>query len=872
MQRILSRLKTLLFRRRHERDLQEEFAAHLRMDAQERIESGVRPDEARQAAHRDFGSVLRAAEDTRSSWGWVTLEQFGAELRYALRNLWKRPGFAVVTVLTLGLGIGANTAIFSIVNAALLRPLPFPSPDRLVAILSVNPSVADGLARASAPADYKDWRDQSRTLEHLAAYTNGVVALRLGERPESIVAARVSANFFDALGVRPMLGRAFEASEDLTQSRTVILSHRLWQSRFHGDVDIVGRTIPTSTQLGGFVTVVGVMPPDFRFPSYAEIWIPIGCCGEIDRRAVRYWNTVGRIRSGESIESVQAEISGIATRLAEQYPKDNKNWSVRTIALDRLLVRDVRQALWILMGAVAFVIVIACGNVAGLTLVRSAERRREIAVRFALGANRWRIVRQLFVEGLLVSVLGAAAGLLLAMWSIEALFSLIPQTTFTPLVRFRDSVRLDGTVLLFAMLMSSITTLVLTIVPVGASLKAVVAKSVRRARSHTSTRGEHRLYKALVVGQFACAIVLLAGAGLLIQSFVRMLDVEYGYDPHGLVIMDLPQPVQNRQAYTVEVLDRIKAAPGVESVSLMSYASFGGLNFPFNIEGKPLPGGDITVRYSSVGSDYFRVLKARLIAGRAFDASDSADAPGVAIINEKLAREYFAGENPIDRNIILVYNNQRMVRRIVGVVHNIRQDSPNQPVLPEILVHWPQLPWLNSTLVIRAAGNSAQVQRLVQDAIWSADKNMPIVRATTVDEMLSSQVATPRLYMILVGLFAAVAVVLAVLGIYGLLDYIVNRRSNEMAIRMALGAAARSIVAMVIREGVRLSLIGIALGLIGTLLLTRLMSSLLFNVSPTDPATFSSVALLLLIVAIAACYIPARRAAKADPMSILRHD
>jgi len=532
----------------------------------------------------------------------------------------------------------------------------------------------------------------------------------------------------------------------------------------------------------------------------------------------------------------------------------------------------VRQALWILMGAVAFVIVIACANVAGLTLVQSATRRREVAVRFALGANRWRIVRQLFVEGLLVSVLGTAAGIFLARLSTEALFALIPQTTFTPLVRFRESVHLDATVLLFAVLMSSMTTLVLTIVPVGASLKAVVAKSVRMERSYTSTRGEHRLYKSLVVGQFACAIVLLAGAGLLIQSFVRMLDVDYGYEPQGLFIMNFPQPVQNRQLYTDQVLDRIKVAPGVEAVALMSYGSFGGLNFPFNIEGNPLPGGDVTVRYSSVSSDYFRALKARLIAGRVFDSHDSADAPGVALINEKLAKQYFAGEDPIDRNIILAYNNQRILRRIIGVVHDIRQDSPNQPVLPEILVHWPQLPWLGSSLIIRAAGDAGRVQRLAQDAIWSADKNMPVSRATTAEEMLSSQVATPRLYMILVGLFAAVAVVLAVLGIYGLLDYIVNRRSNEMAIRVALGAAARSIVGMVIREGLRLSAIGIALGLVGTVSLTRLMRSLLFDVSPTDPATFTSVALLLLIVAIAACYIPARRAAKADAMSVLRHE
>jgi putative ABC transport system permease protein len=870
MQRLFSRLKTLLYRRRHEHDLHDELDAHLKMDTQERIESGAAPDEARQAAHRDFGNVTRIAEDTRAAWGWVMLEQFRSDLRYALRNLWKHPGFALITVLTLAIGIGANTAIFSIVNAALLRPLPFPRPDRLITIFSVNPTIADGAPQPNAPADFKEWRDDTKTLERLAAYSGGGESLRFGARPENVAATRVTANFFNVLRVQPMLGRAFEPADDSAPSNKIILSHRLWQSRFGGDPSVVGRSILTS---GRPATIVGIMPSEFQFPSSAEIWVPIGCCGEIERRAVRYWNTVGRIRDGQSLESVQAEMAGIAQRQAEQYPKDNRNWSVRTMPLGQSLVRDVRQALWILMGAVAFVIVIACANVGGLTLVQSAARRREVAVRFALGANRSRIVRQLFAEGLIVSAIGVVAGLLFARWGTAALFVLMPQTSFTPLVRYRDSVQLDGTVLLFAVLISGITTIVLTLVPVASSLKAVVANSVRVTLSHTPTRGEHLLYKSLVVGQFACAIVLLAGAGLLIQSFVRMLDVDYGYDPDGLVLMSLPQPFQNRQAYMDEVLQKIKAAPGVESVAVMSYERFGGLNFPFNLEDNPLPAGDVTVRFSSVSSDYFRVLKARLIAGRVFEARDTVDAPGVALINQRLAKEYFPGQDPINRKLVLAYDNRRIVRQIIGVIGDIRQDAPNQPVRPEILVAWPQLPWLSANLVIRAAdGDAARVQRFAQEAIWSVNKNMPASRAMTSEEILSSQVSTPRLYMILLGLFAAVAVLLAVLGIYGLLDYIVSRRTNEMAIRVALGAASRNIVGIVIHEGLRLSLIGITLGLAGTLLLTRLMRSLLFEVSPTDPATFTIVALVLLLVALAACYIPARHAAKADPMSVLRHD
>jgi putative ABC transport system permease protein len=789
------------------------------------------------------------------------------EIRYALRTLRQQPIFTLIAVLTMTLGIGASTAIFSIVSAALLRRLPFPEPDRLVAVFSVNPSPGGGLWTVS-PADFRDWREHSRTIEQLAAYSGGGQSIWFGERPETIVGARVTANFFDTLGVLPLHGRGFEPADELTAPASVMLSHRLWQSRFAGDVGVIGRPIKTVT---GSVTIAGVMPPEFRFPDYAEIWMPMGCCGEMGRRSTRYWQTVGRLRNGQSVEAAQAEMQSIATRLAEQYPGDNQNWSVRAVPFDRALVRDVRQALWVLLGAVGFVMVIACANVAGLTLARSASRRREVAVRLALGASRWRLVRQLFVEGLLVALLGTAAGLVLAKWSMRAFFALLPQTSWTPLVRFRDGVHLDTTVLLFTTLISAFTAIVLTLVPMWDSLRPPLAESIRTSGNKTQTQREHRVYKVLVVGQFACAIILLAGAGLLIQSFIRMLDVGYGYDPRGLSIMSLPQPVQNRQVFVDQALERIKAAPGVESAAVMSYDRFGQLNFPFNTD-KPFPNGDVMVRYSSVTSDYFRVLKSRLIAGRWFEARDSADAPGVAIVNEKLAREYFPGETAIGRKILIAYNNQRVPREIVGVVNDVRQDAPGEPIKPEILVHWPQLPWLGATLVIRAKGDPASAQRFVQEAIWSVDKNLPASRAQTLEDILSSQVATPRLYMILLSVFSAVAVVLAVLGIYGLLSYFVSRRTNEMAIRIAVGARSRNIVRLVIGEGIRLSVAGIVLGLVGTVVVTRFMRSLIFDVNPTDPATFGGVALLLLTVALAACYIPARRAANTDPMVALRHD
>jgi predicted permease len=868
MQWFWNRLKTLLRRRRQEQELHDEIAAHLRMDIQERIEAGAEPNAARRAARGDFGNILRITEDTRSTWGWTTAEQWFQDFRYGLRHLIKSPSFTIISVLTLALGIGATTAIFSLVNAALLRPLPYPSAKQLVAVYSVNPSPHGGLWVVS-PADFRDWREQSTSYTNLAAYSGDQVSLWISERPETIPAARVTWSFFETLGVTPFLGKGFEIADEQHPTSNLVLSYRLWQSRFGSDPTVIGKQVRTGA---GSATIIGVMPANFRFPDTADAWVPMGCCGEMTRRATRYWRTVARLHDGISLAAAQSEMQSIAGRLAELYPKDNKNWSVQILPFDRALVRDVDLALWILMGAVGFVIVIACANVAGLTLVRSASRRRELAVRLAVGANRWRLMRQLLVEGLLISAFGAAAGLLVAKWSIGAFFYLLPGTALTSLNRFREAVRLDSQVLLFAALISVLTALIITLAPAFNSLKLALANSVRTGGNKTQTRGEHRLYKLLVVSQFACAIMLLAGTGLLIQSFIRMLNVERGYDPQGLMIMSFPQSTQNRQALVDQAVERIKSAPGVESAALMSSIRFGQLNFPFNREDKPFPNGDVLVRYSSVSADYFRVLRSRLLAGRVFDEHDSAQAAGVAIINEKLAREYFSGEDPIGRRIVLAYNNQRIPREVIGVVTDVRQDEPGEPVKPEILVHWKQLPWLSGTLVIRAAGDPGNVQRVVQEAIWSVDKNLPPSTARTLEQVLSDEVATPRLYMILFGLFSAVAVMLSMLGIYGLLAYVVSRRSNEMAIRVAVGARSRNILQLVIGEGIRLSVIGIVAGLIGAAILTRLMRSLLFEVSPTDPVTLLSVALLLLFVAWAACYIPARRAAKTDPIAVLRHE
>ena len=862
------RLRALVFRKRMDQELRGEMEFHLDMMVRRNVARGMSVEEARRHAALRFGpspAVLEGCRDERR----VNLAYgLGNDIRYALRQFRRAPAFVAICVLSLGCGIGANTAIFSIVNAVLLRPVAFPEPDRLVAVFSVNPAPGGGLWMVG-PADFRDWREQARAFEGLAAYSGSGLFLRFNDRTEQLTAARVTSGFFKTMGVQPMLGRGFEPADESSPATSVVLSYGVWQSRFGGDQAIVGRQIPTDS---GSTTVIGVMPPQFRFPSYAQVWTSMGCCREMMFRSTRYWQTVGRLRAGYSIEAAQAEMQSIARRLEERYPKDNRGWSVQVIAFDKAMVRDVREALWVLMGAVAFVIAIACANVAGLVLARSVSRRREVMTRLALGAHRWRIVRQLFVEGLLISLLGTVAGLLVARWGVGAFFALLPNTALTTLNGFREGVNLDGTVLLFAVAISILTAVVLTLTPVWDSFKAGLVDSIRATGPRTQTRREHRLYRALVMTQFACAIVLLAGAGLLVKSFVRMVNVEYGYDPRGLTIMGLPEPARNREAFVAEVLERIHAVPGVERAAVMSYDGFGQLNFPFNIEDKPFPNGDVMVRYSSVTPEYFTVLKSRLIAGRRFDARDSGSAPGVAIINEKLARLYFSDRDPIGRTIVLSYNNQRLARTIVGVAGDIRQDDPGQPIKPEILVPWAQLPWIGATLVIRAEGDALLTQKLVRQAIWSVDKSLPPGRARTVDEMLSSQVATPRLYMVLVGVFSAMAMALAAVGIYGLFASIVARRRNEMAIRVTMGARSANILWMVIGEGIRLSGAGIALGLLSALALARLMRSLLYEVSPTDPLTLGGGTLMLLTVALLSCYIPARRATRTDPMVALRHE
>jgi putative ABC transport system permease protein len=773
-------------------------------------------------------------------------------------------------VLTLALGIGANTAVFSVVNALLLRPLPYKEPTQLVAVEAFNPQAGREKSGVS-PADFWDWTDQSQTLD-VAAYLGTGVNVVGAEQIETIVGSRVSTNFFQTLGVDPFLGRAFLPEEGFTGSpSTILLSHRVWQRRFGGDPEIVGSTIRTSD---GPVTVIGVMPASFKYPSYAEVWTPLARdTGEMQVRSARYFQAVARLRSGHTIDAAAVEMKSIAKRLEETYPKDNQNWSVQLIPWREFLVRDSRLALLILMAAVLLMLLIACANVANLLLVSAAARRKEMAIRLALGAGRWQLARQLLTESALLGVIGGAAGLLLAVWGVDLIFGLLPKSNwvFQSIGSVREDARIDTAVLSFTLLITFLTSAVFGLIPSLHSSRFQPADRLKEGNRGTESLYDRRARSTLVVLEIAVAMVLLVGAGLLTRSFIRLHRVDPGYDSRGLMTMSLPLPRQNTALFATRALEKVSNIPGVASASLMSYFTFGGLNFPFNIEGNPLPSGDEPVSYSAISPGYFKTLKAELVSGRPFTELDTAKTPSVALINERLARQYFSGEDPIGKKVEISYLNQRVSREIVGVVGDIKQNGPGDPTRPEIFVPFEQQPWFSGTFVIRSQGpDPLSLKNAIQRAIWSLNKDLPASRAETIDGLLAEHIAAPRLYTYLLGVFAVIALLLAAVGIYGVMSYSVSRRSHEIGIRMALGAQSRDVLKLVIGEGMKLTLIGLALGLIGAFSVTRLMSNLLFGVTATDPATFVGIALLLGGVAWLACHLPARKATRVDPMITLK--
>jgi putative ABC transport system permease protein len=833
------------------------------------------------------------------------MESLFQDLRYCVRVLRTNVGFTIVAVVTLALGIGANTAIFSVVNAVLLRPLPFREPDRLTLLWQTDPRAASAQLPFSFP-NFTDVKQQSQSLEAVAAwtaYSDTRFNLVGSGEPEQLQAARVSQDFFPTLGVEPVLGRNFVEEEDRENGpRAVILGNELWQRRFGGDPHVLGNALNFD---GNSYTVIGIMPPGFAFPKFpkpAEVWValsrdPDPTMARKYARGANYLGVLARLKDGVSVPQVQSEIDTIASRLREQYPHENAQKGFVAIPLQQQASRDLRPALLVLLGAVGFVLLISCANVASLLLVRATARRREIAVRLALGSSRARIIRQLLTESLLLSVMGGAVGLLLALWGVDLLRS-VPYNAPSFLAPYRvapEEIGLSGAVLGFTLFITLMTGVAFGLVPALQASKPDVNEALKDS-STTAQSFRMRFRGALVIAEIAISLVLLTGAGLMVKSFLRLLDVDPGFQPENVLTAEINLSKseyasdQRIAGFYQQVIERIAAIPGVRSAGAASMLPLSGADqgSDFFIEGQPPPdpGQKNEINYQCVSPDYFRTMGITVLEGRPFSERDNPDSPRVAMINESAARLFWSGQDPVGKRLGLslealrfpspdrppVFDIPGAMREIVGVVKDVRHDGLNIQPQPEMFIPYGQRPAREMTIVARCVGDPSQLASLVRSEVRAINPNQPIAAVNTMPDLVSRSIAKPRFNFIMLGVFATVALVLATVGVYGVMAFSVAQRTREIGIRFALGAQPRQVTGMVVGEGMRLIAAGIGLGLAAALALTRVMTALLFGVSPTDPATFAGVSLLLSMVALMACYIPARRASTVDPIETLRYE
>ena len=802
------------------------------------------------------------------------------DLRFGVRMLAKSPGFTLVAVLALALGIGANTAIFSVVNTVLLRPLPFTQPERLVTVIPRNER--DGsLGDTHSYPNFADLRAQRQIFEAAAAYSAASGFLLGGDEPELLRGLVTSADLFPMLGARPALGRTFTAEEDKPGAqRVIVLSDGLWRRRFNADPRIVGQSITLTT---GPTTVVGVMPPDFKYPvgmAKVDYWMPLVPNIRPDNLTARdsvFLTVVARVRAGATLQQAQAELNRTSQQLAAAYPDSNTALGFMLRPLHEELVGDVRPALYVLLAAVGFVLLIACANVANLLLARAAARQREIAIRVALGASRWRIVRQLLTESLLLALAGGGLGLLLALWGLDLLVAAAPQN----IPRLHEAA-LDPVVLAFTIGVSLLTGVVFGLAPALQATKTDFNEALKEGgRGGGEGLRQNRLRAVLVIAEVALSLILLVGAGLLIQSFGHLLKVDPGFRPEHVLAADVvarsssyPKPEQ-RAAFFQQVLQHIAQLPGVEAAGAVSPLPLGGNfeAFSFAIEGRPPAprGEEPAADFRITSADYFRAMSIPVRRGRVFTDRDSANAPPVVIVNESFARRFFAGEDPLGRRMVVGADDRP--REIVGIVGDVRHAGLDAETTPELYVSYLQEPASRLTIVTRArAGDAAAIAASVRQSIREVDKEQPVYNVRPLMQLLADSVARRRFNMLLLGIFAAVALLLAALGLYGVMAYSVTRRTHEIGIRIALRAQTRDVLRLIVRQGMALVAVGLVIGVCAALAVTRLIRTLLFGVSTLDPLTYAGVALLLLFVTLIACLVPARRATKVDPLVALRYE
>ena len=795
------------------------------------------------------------------------------DLRFGLRMLLKNPGFTLIATFTLALGIGANTAIFSLVNGILLRPLPFKDPEQLVFLSERSEQVPE---MAVSFPNYLDWRAQNRVFEQMAAFLDQTFNLTGEEGTERLLGRMVTADYFAVLGVQPRLGRSFTPEEDKPGgARAVILSDVFWRRRFGADPNVLGRTLTLNNDL---YTVIGVMPKEFVLPAQTtELWTSLGLVSNrLMFRGFHYGTRVyARRKAGVTLAQAQAEMETIARRLGEHYPETNKGNDIPVTDLTTSFVGDIRATLWLLLGAVGFVLLIACSNVASLLLARATSRQREIAIRRALGAGQGRILRQLLTESVLLALAASVAGLLLGFWGMHALKALLPENT--PRL---DEVRMDGWVLAFSLGSALLTGLLFGVAPALQAARAESNKTLKEG----ALGGRSRLRGALVVAEVALSLVLLVGAGLMLKSLVRVQQADVGFDAAKLLSLQLSlsesayaEP-EKRSALLQQLTERLKTLPGVEAAAITTLLPLGSgpSTTTFAVEGQPpvAPEQRPVTDLVFVSPDYFHALRIPLLRGRYLTEQDRADTAPVAVVDETVAQAYWPGQDPLGKRIELNWPNFKETRfTIVGVIRHVKNYGVDQPSRFETYVPYFQDPRSpNFTLVLRTSVEPASVTTAVRAAVRALDRSLPIYEVRTLEEYVARRLAERRLSVILLGFFAAVAVLLAVVGLYGLLSYAVSQRTHEIGLRLALGAQRLDVLTLVIRQGLGLTLAGVGVGFIGAFALTRVMNKLLFEVSATDPTIFASIPLLLVLVALLACWLPARRATKVNPLTALRHE
>jgi len=875
---VIEGIRALVHRNQRNAEIQEELHSFQAASVEEKTRRGMSREAALRAARAEAGSAESVRQKVWAA-GWESAaDSLWQDLRYAVRMLAKSPGFTAIAVLTLALGIGANAAIFSLVNAVLLTPLPYANPAQLVDVSAAKAGVVG--AGVSYPA-FVELRDHSRAFTSVAGLAGHALTLTGRGEPADVSTLAVTPEFFSLFGTKPLLGRALSPQDgERGAAPVVVLSEQLWRSRFGADPGIAGTSITLDQRA---FTVVGIMPGGFRTPFFnqtEQVWIPLLqdplFSGWLTRPPQEHWlPVIARLRAGVSPDQARAELQTISAGLVGQFPAE-KGWGIAIEPLQQVIVGDVKEPLLLLLSAAGLVLLIACANIANLLLARATSRSREIAVRIALGASQRRIARQLLTESAILGLLGGVTGVLLAWWSVSALTSLLP----TGLTQLR-SIRVDGSVLGFAFVLSLAASVFFGLAPVLHTTRSDPQANLKEGSRAGDARGSQRARSFLAAAEVAVAMVLLVGAGLLLRSFARLLSVSPGFETENMVKAEISLPrfqysgPEQWTAFSNELMKRLQAKPGLQdsAIGIPLPILNNSVNLPFAIAGNPPveQGTTDTANYVAASPRYFHVMGISLVRGRLFSEEDSATTPSVALISEALAKRYFPGENPLGRQLIFGFPPHGDVsREIVGVVADIHDVSIASNPGPMMYVPFAQVPFWGCEVVVRSHLRAAEIAAAIRTETHNIDKNLPVTDIESFPEAMHASVAEPRFRTMLLGMFSAIALLLAAIGIFGVISFSVSRRTREIGVRMALGATPASIRHLVLGESAKLVLFGLAAGIPAALILTHFLSALLFGITPTDPLTFIAVALLLMLVALVAAYLPARRAILIDPMAALR--